>query len=192
MRRRLVAPGALFAGALLLGVSACGESSPTSPVADDLLVRADLRPQPEPPGHQTFSFILTADGLPGGGTVWTGAVLDGTTECAHFSLTDFSAEATGMVTHVSGLATITGIVNPDYSLEAEISGLYNHRNGLLVASGPITGGDIEGGTFHQQGFATLDSGSTFGSWFGEISLRPQPEPPGRSLGVRYPPNPCAS
>lgn len=171
-------------------VPACTDGGPVALDTDSPAVLARdegsvaLRPQPEPPGHFRFVFLMEQDG-----DEWFGTFGDGERSCGVVELTDPTTTESGQVTHVSfDLRMVTH--DASWQVEAHLAGILNGANGLTVLNGATTGGSLFGARVHQLGHVVQSDGDDPMSFLGELMLRPQPEPPGRSGTPQFPPSPC--
>lgn len=171
---------------VLAMATGCSDSVTPSQPADQgvrLAVEpiAQLNPQPEPPSSLALRFELNPDG-----TDWFGTVFVGDQACGYMKLLQTRTRLTGVVDHVGYKLSIQGD-NPDYLLDADLSGVFANRH--VVLNGRIGTGFYAGETIHPLGVVTtapegvVDALTTM---TGIIQLNPQPEPP----SFVYPPSPC--
>jgi hypothetical protein len=141
----------------------------------------ELNPQPEPPSSLVLRFELNPDG-----TDWFGTVYVGDRACGTMKLLQTQSALTGIIRHVGYSLRIQGD-NPDYVLNADLSGVIANRH--VVLNGRIGSGYRAGETIRPLGDITsapdlLVARPTM--MMGLIQLNPQPELP----SFAYPPSPC--
>jgi hypothetical protein len=170
----------------LVVTAACNDAVTPSPAASGAIQRSaesivDLNPQPEPPSVLALRFELNPDG-----TDWFGTVYVGNQACGTMDLLQTGSSLTGIVDHVGYTLNIQGD-NPDYVLDADLSGVIANRH--VVLNGRIGTGYYSGETIHPLGDITPAPNGPVDeltSMTGLIQLNPQPEPP----SFAYPPSPC--